>query len=63
MPSRQQLSGDLLNQADGEVRRRVKAELKGQYVVLTADGWKDDSRNAVNGVNASVHGKVRIAVY
>ena len=63
MPSRQQLSGDLLNQANGEVRRRVKAELKGQYVVLTADGWKDDSRNAVNGVNASVHGKVRIAVY
>lgn len=58
IPSRLQIAGDLLDKADSAVRKRVRAELKGKYAVLAADGWKDDSRNAVNGVNVSVDGKV-----
>ncbi len=58
IPSRKQIAGELLDQADTEVRQRVKAELKGQYAVLATDGWKDDSRNAVSGVNVSIQGKV-----
>ena len=60
IPSRKQIAGELLDTANAAVRKRVKAELSGQYVVLAADGWKDDSRNAVNGVNVSVNGKVGV---
>ena len=59
MPSRHQLSGRLLDRANDKVTDRVKALLRGQYAILTADGWKDELRNAVNGVNLSVNGKVR----
>ena len=58
MPSRQQLSGRLLNEADAGVMKRLKEILCGEYAVLASDGWKDESRNSVNGVNISVGGKV-----
>lgn len=59
MPSRHQISGPLLNSANDRVTDRVKVLLQGQYAVLTADGWKDESRNAVNGVSLSVNRKVK----
>ena len=49
----------LLDQADVAVTEWLKVELQGKYAVMTSDGWKDDSRNAVTGVNLSVGGKVR----
>ncbi|KAF5387115.1 hypothetical protein D9615_001638 [Tricholomella constricta] len=57
IPSRQQISGKLLDDADLVVTKQLKSLLNGQYGVLAADGWKDDSRNAINGVNVSVGGK------
>ena len=53
----------LLDRANDKVMDRVKALLQGQYAILTADGWKDESRNAVNGVNLSVNGKLRSCLY
>ena len=58
MPSRKQVAGQILDNANSEVLKRLKAELQGKYAVMTSDGWKDDSRNAVSGVNLSVGGKV-----
>jgi hypothetical protein len=58
MPSRQQLSGWLLNEVDAGVMKRLKEILCGEYAVLASDGWKDESRDSVNGVNISVGGKV-----
>ncbi|KAF8150044.1 ribonuclease H-like domain-containing protein [Crassisporium funariophilum] len=45
MPSRPQISGQLLDDANRD------------YAVLASDGWKDKLRNAVNSVNISVAGK------
>ena len=59
LPSRQQISGQLLDKANERVTKRLKVLLRGQYAVLAADGWKDESRDSVNGVNLSVGGKVR----
>ncbi|KAJ6596262.1 hypothetical protein DFH09DRAFT_1072310 [Mycena vulgaris] len=36
-----------------EVEKNLRAELKTQYVVLSSDGWKDDSWNPITGVNAT----------
>jgi hypothetical protein len=60
MPTRQQLSGQLLNDADVGVTKQLKQLLQGEYAVLASDGWKDESRDSVNGVNISVGGKVRL---
>ncbi|RDB15234.1 hypothetical protein Hypma_004745, partial [Hypsizygus marmoreus] len=57
MPERRQISGQLLDDANMEVTKRLKGVLRGEYAVIAADGWKDDSRNAINGVNLSVGGK------
>jgi hypothetical protein len=59
IPSRLQLSGCLLDKADLAVRMRLMEALRGEYAVLASDGWKDESRDSVNGVNISVGGKVR----
>ena len=32
--------------------------MHGEYAVLASDGWKDQSRDAVNGVNLLISGKV-----
>ncbi|KAF8161032.1 ribonuclease H-like domain-containing protein [Crassisporium funariophilum] len=48
MPLQQQISDTL-------VIGRLKVLLRGKYAVLTSDGWKDDSRNAINGVNLSTY--------
>lgn len=63
MPSRKQIAGQLLDNANVEVTKRVKAELQGKYAVIASDGWKDDSRNSVSGVNLSVDGKVRLSLH
>jgi len=60
MPSRQQLSGRLLDDANSGVIKRLKEVLRGEYAVLASDGWKDESRDSVNGVNISVGGKVSL---
>lgn len=60
MPSRQQLSGKLLDDANAGVTKRLKSILRGEYAVLASDGWKDESRDSVNGVNISVGGKVSV---
>ncbi|KAF8888469.1 ribonuclease H-like domain-containing protein [Gymnopilus junonius] len=57
MPNCQQLSGRLLDNADAAVMQRLKQVLRGEYVVLASDGWKDESRDSINGVNISVSGK------
>jgi hypothetical protein len=62
MPSRRQISGQLLDDENVAVMKRVKAELRGEYAVMASDGWKDDLRNSINGVNLSVGGKVRLHV-
>ena len=59
MPTRQQISGQFLDDANAAVTKRLKGVLKDEYAVLASDGWKDESRNSVNGVNLSVGGKVR----
>ena len=58
IPSRKEISGQLLNKADTALLKRLKIALHGEYAVMASDGWKDESRNAVNGVNLSVGGKV-----
>ena len=59
VPSRLQMSGQLLDDANQRVTKRLKAALRGEYAVLASDGWKDESRDSVNGVNISVEGKVK----
>jgi hypothetical protein len=63
IPSRQQISGQLLDSADVAVTKRLKGTLRGEYAVLASDGWKDESRDSVNGVNLSVSGKVSLLAY
>lgn len=58
MPSHRQISGQLLDDENVAVMKQAKAELQGEYAVMASDGWKDDSRNSINGVNLSVGGKV-----
>ncbi|KAJ6543742.1 hypothetical protein DFH09DRAFT_1088606 [Mycena vulgaris] len=53
LPARDVISGTLLNNASAEVEKNLRAELKTQYVVLSSDGWKDDSRNPITGVNVT----------
>jgi hypothetical protein len=48
----------LLDDADADVLKWLKGALRGEYAVLAANGWKDKSRDSVNGVNLSVNGKV-----
>jgi len=58
IPSRRQISGQLLDDANATVTERLKEVLHGEYAVLASDGWKDQSRDSVNGVNLSISGKV-----
>ncbi|KAF8881822.1 hypothetical protein CPB84DRAFT_1751072 [Gymnopilus junonius] len=51
------ISGCLLDSANDMVMDSLRAKLGGEYAVLTLDGWKDSSRNAISGVNLSVRGK------
>ncbi|PPQ78441.1 hypothetical protein CVT25_011885 [Psilocybe cyanescens] len=57
MPSQKQISGPLLNNADKALTKRLKQFLKDQYAVMASDGWKNGSRDSINGVNLSVEGK------
>ncbi|RDB26066.1 hypothetical protein Hypma_006483 [Hypsizygus marmoreus] len=57
LPSCKQISGQLLDNANVVVTKWLKEVLRGEYAVIAADGWKDDSGNSVNGVNLSVNGK------
>ncbi|KAF8150576.1 hypothetical protein B0H34DRAFT_791004 [Crassisporium funariophilum] len=49
MPSPYQVSGKLLDDANAAVTKDLQAALR--------DGWKDESRDSVNGVNLSLGGK------
>ncbi|KAJ6615716.1 hypothetical protein B0H10DRAFT_2435314 [Mycena sp. CBHHK59/15] len=51
IPSREVISGRLLDAASAEVEKTLQGALKGQNVVLSTDSWKDDSRNSITGVN------------
>jgi hypothetical protein len=62
MPSHRQIASQLLDDANVAVMEWLKGELHGEYAVLASDGWKDESRDSVNGVNVSVGGKVRFHV-
>jgi hypothetical protein len=42
------------------VTKQLKDILRGEYSVLAADRWKDESRDSINGVNISVGGKVSV---
>ncbi|KAF8878171.1 ribonuclease H-like domain-containing protein [Gymnopilus junonius] len=57
IPSRYQISGPLLDDANATVTQNMKKTLRGEYAVIASDGWKDDSRNAITGVNLTVEGK------
>ncbi|KAF9566803.1 hypothetical protein CPC08DRAFT_682210 [Agrocybe pediades] len=57
IPSRLQISGPLLDTEDERVKKDLKKSLKGLYVVLASDGWKDDAKNAITGVNLATGGK------
>ena len=48
----------LLNEANAGVMKQLKEILCGKYAMLALDGWKDESKDSVNGVNISVGGKV-----
>jgi len=58
MPSCWQISGQLLDNANTALMEQLKKDLASQYVVLASDGWKDDLKNSVTGVNITVGGKV-----
>ena len=58
MPSCQKISGRLLYNANIALTDWLKKALTNQYVVLASDGWKDDSKISVTGVNITVGGKV-----
>lgn len=60
MPLCKQFLGQLLDDENMVVMKQVKAELWGKYAIMASDGWKDDSRNLINGVNLSIQGKVRL---
>ncbi|KAF8887010.1 hypothetical protein CPB84DRAFT_1816662 [Gymnopilus junonius] len=51
------ISGNLLDTMDAAVKKQVQAALQGAYAVMASDGWKDELRDAVNGVNLSVDSK------
>ncbi|KAF7368096.1 DUF659 domain-containing protein [Mycena sanguinolenta] len=57
IPSREVLAGSLLDSASADVEKNLRAALKNKYVVLSTDGWKDDSRNPITGVNVTLDGK------
>jgi hypothetical protein len=62
MPSHKQIAGQLLDNANVEVTKWLKVKLKGVYAVMASDGWKDESRNSVSGINISIAGKVCISL-
>ncbi|KAK1234446.1 hypothetical protein PQX77_002350 [Marasmius sp. AFHP31] len=53
MPLHQQIGGKLLDEAHIGVVELLKSILKGKYVTLGSDGWKDESRNSVKGGNVT----------
>ncbi|KAF8910219.1 hypothetical protein CPB84DRAFT_1812890 [Gymnopilus junonius] len=57
IPSRYQISGPLLDDANATVTQNMKKTLQGEYAVIASDGWKDDSQNAITSVNLTVEGK------
>ncbi|KAG6871834.1 hypothetical protein C0995_015895, partial [Termitomyces sp. Mi166 len=57
IPSQKQVLGQLLDNTNNVVTDQLKTSLQEKYVVLTSDGWKNESCNAVTGVNLAVNGK------
>ncbi|KAF8151389.1 hypothetical protein B0H34DRAFT_665164 [Crassisporium funariophilum] len=59
IPSRPQISGQLLDNANQSVTQQLKAALQGKDTALE----KDESKNLLNGVNILVEEKVNISDY
>ncbi|KAF7341516.1 DUF659 domain-containing protein [Mycena venus] len=57
MPDRFALSGRLLNEESKRIADNVNAILKGRYVLLSTDGWKDNHKKSLTGVDACLDGK------
>ncbi|KAJ7903186.1 ribonuclease H-like domain-containing protein [Mycena leptocephala] len=51
------VSGTLLDAASAEVEKKLREALCRKYAMLSTDGWKDDSRNPITGVNVTSGGK------
>lgn len=52
------ISGKLLKDKDEYVLKKLQEKLGGKYAVIASDGWKDVSKDSINGVSLSVDGKV-----
>ena len=63
IPNRLQVSGKLLDEEEAAVTKELKKLLHGKFAVVTSDGWKDESRDSVTGVNLCVEGKVRVVPF
>ncbi|KAK6991514.1 DUF659 domain-containing protein [Favolaschia claudopus] len=50
IPSRRELGGSLLRDAANEVDEKIAAQVKGQDVTMSTDGWRTNRRDAVGGV-------------
>ncbi|KAK7017310.1 DUF659 domain-containing protein [Favolaschia claudopus] len=50
IPSCRELGGSLLRDAANEVDRKIAAQVKGQDVTMSTDGWRTNRRDAVGGV-------------
>lgn len=75
IPTRDVLSGQLLDEASEDMERLLREALHGTSVMLLyvsflpsylqcqlpirTDGWKDDSKNSITGVNVATSQKVR----
>ncbi|KAF8886255.1 ribonuclease H-like domain-containing protein [Gymnopilus junonius] len=57
IPTHQQVSGRLLDDANSVVTKLLKEALRGKYAVMASDGWKDESHNSISSVNLTVGGK------
>ncbi|KAK6980553.1 DUF659 domain-containing protein [Favolaschia claudopus] len=57
IPDGKALSGRLLNEESLRVAGNVDKILQGRYVAISTDGWKDNNKKSLSGVDASVDGQ------
>ncbi|KAJ7909552.1 hypothetical protein B0H13DRAFT_2233060 [Mycena leptocephala] len=58
MPDRKALSGRLLNEESTRVAENIDKVLRGRYVLISTDGWKDTNKKSLTGVDACLDGKM-----
>ncbi|KAJ7793330.1 ribonuclease H-like domain-containing protein, partial [Mycena leptocephala] len=54
IPTHKELGGVLLQQASDRVDEKVAAFVRGKYAMMSTDGWRSMSKDAVTGVHLSV---------